>query len=99
MESATLIEDQSEVKMTGSNQDYTKQSSEGVQHATPGVAAIQATSKEREKQVLKALSLQYWEEEENDQKEQLCSLVCEFADLFTLSNREFSRTSVVTHEI
>ena len=103
MEPATLVENPPEreppAEATGDVRSNTTACSEPEQRITPGVAAIRTASGEREKRLLTALSFDTVGLTEDSQRDQLCSLVLEFADLFALDSSELGRTSVVTHRI
>ena len=103
MEAATLVENPPDREppagTTGDARSNTTACGEPEQRITPGVAAIRTASGEREKRLLTALSLDMVGLTEDSQRDQLCSLVLEFADLFALDSSELGRTSVVTHRI
>ena len=103
MEPATLVETPPEreppAETIGDTRSNTTACSEPEQRITPGVAAIRTASGEREKRLLIALSLDTEGLTEDSQRDQLRSLVLEFADLFALDSSELGRTSVVTHRI
>lgn len=93
-EPATLMEPNPDEAMNkGCEEDVCGGAEHGV---IPEVAAIKPTSNETQEQLLTALSL---ESPDDDQSNQLRSLVLEFADRFALDSSELGHRSVVTHKI